>query len=379
MTITYSVRVADAFGVHLKTISNFTDPVAGGGAALDYVLNVGKAGICRLTVPWPAVDDGLFVLDGRLSIMRSIHGRPPYRDGEAVYLVRGWEKGEDETTIIGYHGNSLMWRRIVDYASGTSYSSKAATFADNLIKAFWLENFGASISAADRYGVETQADISAYVGTQANLSAGASVGKAAAWRNVGDVIQEIGQASTTAGTYLAAEIVASGEGALELRTYTTQRGVDHRATAAQPVILSRERGNLENARLVIDHSQEVTFVIAGGSDTGTARLVATAVDTTRMAASPLNRCEVFLDMGNVNDATQLQDEADARLWAGRPLQVFTGDLIEGGNTIRGLHFDLGDLVTAVHRQQRYDVRLDQIHVSVGSSGQRSRVLLRSAS
>jgi hypothetical protein len=377
VSIDYSVRVTDAFGVYRDTISNFTDPRSGGGAALDYVLNVGKAGICRLTVPWPAVDDNLFVLDGRLFPMRSIHGRQPYRDGEAAFLIRCWEKGEDETTVVGYHGNSLMWRRIVAYAAGSSYSSKSATFADNLIKAFWLENFGASIVGADRKGVETQADISAYVTTQANLSAGASIGKAAAWRNVGDVIQEIGQASTTAGTYLAAEIVAPSESGLEVRTYTTQRGGDHRASSGQPVILSRDRGNLENARLIIDHSQEATFIIAGGSDTGANRLTATAVDTVRMAASPFNRIERFVDMGNVSDATQLQDEADAALWAARPLVVFTGDLIEGGNTIRGLHFDLGDMVTAEHRQLQYDVRLDTVHVSVGSGGQRSRVLLRS--
>lgn len=377
MSITYSARVTDAFGQNARTITNFTDPIGGGGAALDYVLNVGKAGICRLTVPWPAVDDSLFVLDGRIFPMRSIHGRSPYNDNGAAFLIRGWEKGEDETTVVGYHGNSLMWRRIVAYAAGSSYSSKSATFADNLIKAFWAENFSSSIVSADRKGVETQADISGYVGQQPDLSAGPSVGKAAAWRNVGDAIGEIAQASTTAGTYLAAEIVATTEGALQLRTYTQQRGVDHRATSAQPVILSRERGNLENARLVIDHSQETTFIIAGGQGEGANRLVATAVDATRMAASPLNRCERFLDMGNVSDATQLQDEADAALWAGRPLTIFTGELIETGNTIRGLHFDLGDIVTAKHRGQNYDVRLDQIHQSVGSGGQRARVLLRS--
>lgn len=379
MSIVYSARVTDAFGQNGRTFANFTDPVAGGGAALDYVLNVGKAGICRLTVPWPAVDDNLFVLDGRIFPMRSIHGRPPYNDNNAVFLIRGWEKGEDETTVVGYHGNSLMWRRIVDYAAGSSYSSKAATFADNLIKAFWAENFGSSIVGADRKGVETQADISALVSTQANLSAGASVGKAAAWRNVGDVIGEISQASTTAGTYLVAEVVAPTEGTLELRTYTTQRGVDHRVSSGQPVILSRERGSLENARLVVDHSQEATFVVAGGHGEGENRLIATAIDTTRMAASPFNRCERFVDMGNVSDLAQLQDEADAALWAGRPLTIFTGDLIEVGSTIRGLHFDLGDLVTAKHRRTNYDVRLDTVHVAVGSGGQRSRVLLRSVS
>jgi hypothetical protein len=84
--------------------------------------------------------------------------------------------------------------------------ARAATFADNLIKTLWAENAGASISSADRDGVETQADISAYVTVQANLSLGGSVAKAMARRNLLDVCQELAEASTTAGTYLTFEI-----------------------------------------------------------------------------------------------------------------------------------------------------------------------------
>jgi hypothetical protein len=203
------------------------------------------------------------------------------------------------------------------------------------------------------------------------------VGKAAAWRNFADVDMEIGQASTTAGTYLVSEIVAPSESTLEYRTYANQRGVDHRAGTAQQVIFSVERGNLENARLTIDHSQEVTFVIAGGQGTGTGRLIATAVDTARMAASPLNHCEQFLDMGNTNDATQLQDEADAALWNGRPQMVIEGTLIPTPGCERGIHYDLGDLATARVMGRQVDVRLDTLHIRVSSEGQRTDARFRS--
>ena len=58
-------------------------------------------------------------------------------------------------------------------------------------------------------GVETQADISAYVTTQANLSAGASIAKAAARRRLLAVAQELSEASTTAGTRTAMPVMSA--------------------------------------------------------------------------------------------------------------------------------------------------------------------------
>lgn len=378
MSTFYTCHVADPFGVRLDSIANFVASDSSGTAALDYTLNVGRAGVAALTVPgW--YDSTKFRLDGRLGIERAINGRAPYLDGDAIFLIRTWifDESANTITVMAYHANCLKSRRIIDYVAGSSFSSKAATPAANLMRAFWLENFGASISGADRQGVETQADISSYVATAPASGLGASVGKAAAWRNFADVDMEIGQASTTAGTYLVSEIVAPSESTLEYRTYANQRGVDHRAGTAQQVIFSVERGNLENVRLTIDHSQEVTFVIAGGQGTGTGRLIATAVDTARMAASPLNRCEQFLDMGNTSDATQLQDEADAALWNGRPQTIAEGTLIETPGCTRGIHFDLGDLVTARVMGRQVDVRLDTLHVRVSSEGQRTDARFRS--
>lgn len=377
MSTFYTAHIMDPFGLRLDSIANFVASDSSGTAALDYALNVGRAGVLALTVPgW--YDDTKFRLDGRVGIERAINGRAPYLDGEAVFLIRTWifDESANTITIMAYHANCLKSRRIIDYVAGSSYSSKAATAAANLMRTFWLENFGASISAADRQGVETQADISAYVATQPASGLGASVGKAAAWRNFADVDQEIGQASTTAGTYLVSEIVAPTESTLEYRTYTGQRGEDHRAGTAQPVIFSVERGNLENARLIIDHSQEVTMAIAGGMGTGTGRLIATAVDTARMAASPLNRIEQFVDMGNTNDATQLQDEADATLWNGRPQTVIEGTLIETPGCTRDIHYGLGDLATARVMGRQVDVRLDTLHIRVSSEGQRTEARFR---
>ena len=372
MSILTTFRLADPFGVFLTEIASYH--------SFSYVLNCapGNVGVLELELP-RSFNTALLMRDGRIGPWRAINGRPPYNDNNAQYTIETIRYRSTSTFLRAYHMTGLLDRRIIAYAAGSTYAQKAATFADNQLKAFWKENAGASIVGVDRDGVETQADISAYVTTQANLSAGASVAKAAARRRLLAVAQELSEASATAGTYMTFEIIAPTESTLELRTYTTQRGVDRRASTASPVILREQAGVLENAQLEIDWHNEKTFVVAGGQGEGAARLIATALDTTRMGVSPFGRVEDFADMSNVADATSLQDDADAGLRNGRPIITFTGDLIETPALTRGIQFDLGDMVTAEdpQSQQQYDVRLDMIHESMDESGRKAQIALRS--
>lgn len=362
----------DPLGVYLAPITTYH--------SYNYILNCapGNVGVLELELP-RSFNTALLFRDGRLGPWRSINGRPPYHDNGALYTIETLRFRSTYTFVRAYHMTGLMDRRIIAYAAGSSYSKKAAAPADNQLKAFWTENAGASIVGVDRDGVETQADISAYVTTQANLGQGASVAKAAARRKLLNVAQELCEASTTAGTYMTFEIIAPTETTLELRTYTTQRGVDRRAGTASPVILREQAGVLENAQLEIDWHNEKTFVIAGGMGEGTERLIATALDTTRMGVSPFGRIEDFADMSNVGDLTALQDDAGAGLRYGRPIITFTGDLIETPVLTRSIQFDLGDMLTAEDPQtrQQYDVRLDRVSESMDSSGRKTEIALRS--
>lgn len=372
MAVFTTFRLADPLGNHLIEIANY--------ASYSYVLNCapGNVGVLELELP-RSFNTALLLRDGRIGPWRAINGRAPYNDNNAQYLIGDVRYTSRATHVRAYHATSLCSRRIVAYAAGSSYASKAATFADNLIKTIWAENAGASISSADRDGVETQADISSYVSTQANLSQGASVAKAFARRNMLAVFQELCEASTTAGTYLTFEIVAPTESTLELRTYATQRGVDRRASSGSPVILREQAGVLENAELDIDYTNEKTFVVAGGQGEGADRLIATALDTTRMGLSPFGRIETFADMSNVADSASLQDDADSGLRNGRPVITFAGDLIETPALTRGIHFDLGDMLTAEDPQthQQYDVRLDVITETMSAQGKKTEIKLRS--
>lgn len=344
------------------------------------MLNASPAGVgtLQLTVPGSFNAD-LFMRDGRIIPFRAIAGRPPAMDNGACYLIERLDFPLGYIQVTARATKSLADRRIVAYDAGSSYASKAAAAADDQIKTVWKENAGASIVAADRDGVETQADISAYVTTQANLSQGQSIAKAFSRRVVSDVARELCEASQTAGTYLTYDILATSETTLELQTFAVARGVDHGSTSSSPVILSVGRGNLANPVLTRDYSQECTFAIAGGTGTQTDRQIATQLDLVRMGASPFGRIERFFDMANVSDAAQLQDDADAGVRNGRPLIYMVGDLIETPATTRGLHFDLGDIVVMEdpRTRQRFDARIDMLRVAVAMGGQRSMIGLRS--
>jgi len=382
MAVFTTLRFLSPLGVLLTEVATYGTPGGEGQASvpLDVAFNCAPGGIGVLETTLPLSFNPSFLMeDGRIGVWRSINGRPPYLDNNAIFLIRYIDYGPTSIFVRAYHTTSLLDRRIIAYAAGSAYSTKAATAADNLIKTFVNENMLAGIVGADRDGVETYADVSAYLSKQANVTLGASIAKSAARRRLLDVATDLANASNTAGTYLTFEIAAPTESTLELRTFAVQRGVDRRASTANPVILSQSRGNLTNAHLVIDYTESASFIVAGGQGEETNRLIGTAFDATRAGASPFGRIERFRDAANVSAQASVDDEADSQLRASRPVILFTGDLIETPALTRGIDFDLGDMLTAEHPQsgQQFDVRLDVIRETIDSSGRRISCGLRS--
>lgn len=372
MTTLYSVKVFDPLGSPLLELANFTEQ---GGPALDYVLSVGKIGVLVLTIP-TTVDTTLIPLDARIGVWRSINGAAPVLDGQAIYLARIWEYGTDYTTITAFHVNSLFARRYVLYGTWQTEAEQPSAPADDLIKSLISQNMGSGITIF-RYGDPFQANIAALLTIAANTSQGYTAPKEAAWRALHDAILEVAENSTQNGTYVAAEIVAPTESTLEARTYTGQRGVDHGSTSSNPIVFSESRGNLKNAVLTVDHSQEVTFALAGGAGQGIARAYGNNLDASRTATSPFNRIETFVDNGNSADSSELNAIAASAVRSGRPVTVLAADLVETPGTTRGVQFDYGDIVVIEHRGFTIDMRLDLVHEVLSSKERKSEIKFRS--
>jgi hypothetical protein len=128
---------------------------------------------------------------------------------------------------------------IIAYDAGSSYSTKTATFADNLVKRM----------------NETMRP--AFVGWRRNLHQSQRLSTKDAKPGLGGIAKAQRAPAGHPDWPTPArrrdvptfEIIAPTESTLNLRTYTTQRGVDRRASTANPVILSQLRGNLANPHL----------------------------------------------------------------------------------------------------------------------------------
>ena len=385
MAVFTTLRFGDPFGVPLIECATYGTPAAEGQSTvpLDVTLNCspGAIGVLETTLP-TSFDPAWLVEDGRIGVWRSINGRPPYLDNGAIYQIRYIDFGQSSIFVRAFHATNLLDRRIIAYDAGTTYTTKGPDFADDLIKEYMSQQMLSGIVGADRDGVETYADVSAYLTKEADQGRGASLRYSGARRNLLDVATDLAQASTTAGTYLTFEVFAPTESTLELRTYATQRGVDRRAGTAQPVILGTLRGNLVNPHLVIDYTESANFIVAGGQGEEDLRLIGTAFDATRAAASPFGRKEMFRDATNVAVQAAVDDEADSQLRGARPLILFTGELVETPAATRGINFDLGDIVTCEiggppFGIQQYDVRLDLIRETINSNGRTMAAGLRS--
>lgn len=378
-----TLRLGDSFGAPLTEIATYGTPDAsdGGGAALDVTLNCspGAVGVLECTLPL-SFNPALLLEDGRIGVWRAINGRAPYLDNGAIYQIRYLDFGPQSIFVRAFHANNLLDRRIIAYPAGSDFTTKGPDFADDLIKEFVNQNMLTGIVGASRDGVETYADVSAYLTKQIDLSQGATVSKSGARRRLLDLLTDLANASATAGVYLTFEIYAASESTLELRTYATQRGVDRsvgNSAGQSPVILSELRGNLTNAHLIVDYTEAASFIVAGGQGEETERLIGTAFDATRAATSPFGRIERFRDAANVSIQASVDDEADSQLRQARPLILFTGDLVETPALTRGIDFDLGDTLTAEQGRQQYNVRLDVIRETITSQGRRIGCGLRS--
>lgn len=372
MPVDYELRVRSPDGLsELFRTRSFLE--IGPAPGLSYVLNAGNIG--ALTVTLPPEFNSMLLKDARIGVWRSVNGAPAQLEGGSVYLIRRWDFADNFTVITAVHANHILTGRCMLYPFSSGFGVIGVSSpADDIIKDLWDLNFGTTIDNTQRAtttgvvgGDNTYADISALVSRQAKSSSAPAVYLTIAWRNLHDIIVEMGNASYQAGTYLVTEIVAPTESTLELQTFTGQRGADQRFSTGNNLLFTAARGNLENAILTVDAINEGTFVQAGGQGISTGvRYLATAIDGPRAGESPFGRREIFVDDTNNTDVNALTIVAGANVQANRPVIIAAGDLTDTDQCIRGVHYNFGDYVTVVVQNQQYDMRLDILEVQVHS-------------
>jgi len=93
----------------------------------------------------------------------------------------------------------------------------------------------------------------------------------------------------------------------------------------------------------------------------------------RIGVSQWNRCERFTTAVNSKTTAALTGAGNDALSKYRPTTRFTGALVDTPESRYGVHWRLGDRVTASFRGRQFDVIIRAVQVSVNQAGNESIV------
>lgn len=371
MSASYEVHVHTDVGVRLLILSQ---PII----SLESVRAVNTVGTLAVTVPFGVIPDSYIQFNFIILVWRSIDGNTRQIMNQTLYYMQRWthrdRDGNKTTTIECVDALHLLRRRLIAYYAGSAEAQKAAAPADDQMKAFVRENLA---STASDYAGATDRGLSATTLTvEPDLSLGASIAKAAAWRVLYDVLRELADASRTAGTWLAFDLIPVAGQGLNFRVFRNQRGIDRRV-GANAVLISEASGTLIESELITDYSEVATHVYAGGPGEMSNRIIGTASNTA-LVQSVSGRVEDWTTGYQGTTQAYVTDEAEAALTLRRPRQTATGQIQQSTSLIWGRDIDFGDYVRAQMFGIVVDARLDGVQTTLDSSGQETiLVALRS--
>lgn len=370
MSASYEFHLHDSLGRRLAILPTYI--------SAEMVRSVNTVGTLTLRLPYGMIRSSWLQQDYILVPWRSINGGTRTVHTETVYLIQKIKHadrdGQITTMLECVDSNELLRRRCIAYYAGTAQAAKSAAPADNIMKAFVRENLA---STASDYAGSTSRGLSASgFLVQADLGLGATTSKAAAWRNLYDVLRDLADDSRQRGTWLAFDMAVRPGLGQEFRTYAGQRGIDRRS-GSSAVLVSQAAGTLINTELLLDYSQAATTVYAGGKGEQSARLIQSASDTTRIK-SPAGRIEHFTTAYQGETAAYVLSEAQADLASRRPRVTLSGQIQESHALQYGRNLNFGDYVQVEGFGMTLDARLDTLITTLGDDGSEQIVaLLRS--
>lgn len=275
-------------------------------------------------------------------------------------IVHVLDKDGLETLVIGGPcANDILVRRIVAYAAGSAQAEKTDE-ADDMILDIFGENFLADATDADRelqnYGFSKEAD----------NAVAPSITKAFAWQIALKAMQDVAVASTSI-VYFGLEPLSESE--FEFRTRVGQWGMDRSDNLSSAFLqFGPEWGNLENALLEYDYTEEVTVAYAGGQGEQSEREIVEVEDATRSGRSPINRREAFADARSDALTAGVTAAARRRLTDGRPRLRFRGDLLDTEQARYQRDWKFGDKLPVTFRGRQFAGPVLAVQVGVDREG-----------
>ena len=286
----------------------------------------------------------------------------------ATGMVRAWGqgdtgKGKGYCLIMGPTQNDLLMRRVVAYKSTTAQADRN-TYADNIAKAIVRENLGSSAIAGR--------DLSALNFTVgANVSLAPIVSKAFSFRNVLMALQDLVKESQQQGTYLYFDLrqVLASETQIgfNFETCINQLGMDRSTASSNPTYFGTQWKNIANPYLLYDSRNEENYIYVGGEGEALDKIIAEVPNPNRMAASPYNRREGFVEAGNSVEA-QLTGIGRTRLIEAAARWEFSCDLLSVDGCKYGRDWEFGDRVSVAYKNIEFTAMIRKVRLAGRAGG-----------
>jgi hypothetical protein len=261
--------------------------------------------------------------------------------------------GADYTEVICKDQNEILNGFVVAYADDTTYSEKTDEY-DDICKLVVTENI---VSPVDT--TRTIAGITVAAGTGDAPSATMSI----SYQNLLSVCQECANASWEAGTYLVFDLVNTGAGTFEMRTYVGQHGVDHTADSDDPRVIALEEGRLE-----VDFSDSANYIYATDP-------VKTADKAVWRSGSKFARREVHIS-ASADDELAVQAAAKKELYRRRPRRTITGQIVDTPGVRYGVDYGWGDLVSAQYKNSALDAHICAVGATYDAGNETLNISVR---
>jgi hypothetical protein len=369
LTAIYQLVLYNSDGERLAIIDDYR--------SLQFGHTVNDAGFFVLQIS--ATDDKrtLFDRDYILEVQRKIPGYLDWyrefighcEDFESVY----YGNGNTQYVVAGSGLKGLLGRVVVGYEEGTSEAAKN-TNAESAMKEYVRENRAGLATVAN--GREATSKLDTF-SVEADSGAGAVWAGDRAGKNLLKTLQDIANFSNIDFDVITDP--TSGIGYYLFKTYEDQVGEDRtvvgldsstglNAAGNAPHIFSLERGNLGYARVVEKHKKEFNRVFVFGRDPTTGlTLIRVRNRESAISDDYLSLREAMRGGGSQASADEMDKLGDEYLVQYQTKTGFTFNPVDQPSSLYGLHYSVGDKITARVDDTEYNQRLVRVQITVSGS------------
>jgi hypothetical protein len=348
MAVRYQVRLKGTDGL-VKAVFEDT----GGFLSLQYSHRVNGISAFALELRGDDPRIPLFVADAQVEIWRrhQLLELDWYLEFEGVVrapVAKVPLDGRQTFHANGQSYNDFLRRRMIAYTVGSAGAAKTGP-AETVLKAYVKENLG---SLATLGNGRKAAGVMTGLAIQADLGLGSTWTGDRSYEELLKVLQEI-----AAATGIDFDILGTGAGLFEFRTYVGQRGTDRSTVGLNtftarngvgntPVIFSVENETMVDVVYSLNRTGEVNRYFILGQGQGSIRQITVAEDTALQDDSPWNLCEASRNAVREGDATSLPFIGSAALAEAKIRKEFSFKMLQQPQQLYGKHYTWGDKVTA---------------------------------